>query len=120
MTTGCVILAGGAGKRMKSDKPKVLCELLKKPMLGWVLDAAQEFGFDKIGVVTGHKRELTEEYISANYDKISTYYQDEQKGTGDAVSRAAELIKSVDRVCVLCGDAPLMNAETLKNALALH
>ena len=120
MTTGCVILAGGAGKRMKSDKPKVLCELLKKPMLGWVLDAAQEFGFDKIGVVTGHKRELTEEYISANYDKISTYYQDEQKGTGDAVSRAAELIKSVDRICVLCGDAPLMNAETLKNALALH
>ena len=56
MTTGCVILAGGAGKRMKSDKPKVLCELLKKPMLGWVLDAAQEFGFDKTGVVTGYKR----------------------------------------------------------------
>lgn len=120
MTTGCVILAGGAGKRMKSDKPKVLCELLKKPMMGWVLDAAQDFGFDKIGVVTGHKRELTEEYISANYDKISTYYQDEQKGTGDAVSRAVELIKSVDRVCVLCGDAPLMDTETLKNALRLH
>lgn len=120
MTTGCVILAGGAGKRMKSDKPKVLCELLKKPMLGWVLDTAEEFGFDKIGVVTGHKRELTEEYISQNYDKISTYYQDEQKGTGDAISRAVELIKSVDRVCVLCGDAPLMDAQTLKNALELH
>lgn len=120
MTTGCVILAGGAGKRMKSDKPKVLCELLKKPMLGWVLDTAEEFGFDKIGVVTGHKRVLTEEYISQNYDKISTYYQDEQKGTGDAVSRAVELIKSVDRVCVLCGDAPLMDAQTLKNALELH
>ena len=120
MTTGCVILAGGAGKRMKSAKPKVLCELLKKPMLGWVLDTAEEFGFDKIGVVTGHKRELIEEYISQNYDKISTYYQDEQKGTGDAVSRAVELIKSVDRVCVLCGDAPLMDAQTLKNALELH
>lgn len=120
MTTGCVILAGGAGKRMKSDKPKVLCELLKKPMLGWVLDTAEEFGFDKIGVVTGHKRVLTEEYISQNYDKISTYYQDEQKGTGDAISRAVELIKSVDRVCVLCGDAPLMDAQTLKNALELH
>ena len=120
MTTGCVILAGGAGKRMKSDKPKVLCELLKKPMLGWVLDTAEEFGFDKIGVVTGHKRVLTEEYISQNYNKISTYYQDEQKGTGDAISRAVELIKSVDRVCVLCGDAPLMDAQTLKNALELH
>lgn len=120
MTTGCVILAGGAGKRMKSDKPKVLCQVLKKPMLGWVLDAALDFGFDKIGVVTGHKREMTEEYISANYEKISTYYQDEQKGTGDAVSRAVELIKSVDRVCVLCGDAPFMDAQTLKNALDAH
>lgn len=120
MTTGCVILAGGAGKRMKSDKPKVLCEILKKPMLGWVLDAAEEFGFDKIGVVTGYKNNLTEEYISANYQNILTYYQDEQKGTGDAVSRAAELIKSVDRVCVLNGDAPFIDAKTLRNALSLH
>ncbi len=120
MTTGCVILAGGAGKRMKTEKPKVLCEVLKKPMLGWVLDCAENFGFDKIGVVTGHKRGMTEEYISANYEKISTYYQDEQKGTGDAVSRATELIGSVDRVCVLCGDAPFMDAATLKGALELH
>ncbi len=120
MSTGCIILAGGAGKRMKSEKPKVLCEVLKKPMLGWVLDCAKEFGFDKIGVVSGHKCEMTEKFLSENYEDISTYYQDEQKGTGDAVSRAAELIKSVDRVCVLCGDAPFMDADTLKKALELH
>ena len=30
MKTGCIILAGGAGKRMKSERPKVLCEVLKK------------------------------------------------------------------------------------------
>ncbi len=120
MTTGCIILAGGAGKRMKSEKPKVLCEVLKKPMLGWVIDSAREFGFDKIGVVTGHKHELTEEYLSKNYEGTPTYFQDEQKGTGDAVSRAVELIKSVDRVCVLCGDAPFMDADTLKNALSAH
>ena len=120
MTTGCIILAGGAGKRMKSDKPKVLCEVLRKPMLGWVLDAAEEFGFDKIGVVTGYKNDLTEEYISAHYQNIYTYFQDVQNGTGDAVSRAAELIGSVDRVCVLNGDAPFMDAKTLGNALSLH
>lgn len=120
MTTGCIILAGGAGKRMKSEKPKVLCEVLKKPMLAWVLDCAEDFGFDKIGVVTGHKREMTEDFLAKNYDNIPTYFQDEQKGTGDAVSRAAELIKSVDRVCILCGDAPFMDKETLENALQLH
>ena len=44
MKTACVILAGGAGKRMKSERPKVLAEVLCKPMLGWVLDAAKDFG----------------------------------------------------------------------------
>ena len=34
-----VILAAGDGKRMKSDKPKVLAEVLFQPMLRWVLDA---------------------------------------------------------------------------------
>ncbi|MCH5196269.1 MAG: bifunctional UDP-N-acetylglucosamine diphosphorylase/glucosamine-1-phosphate N-acetyltransferase GlmU [Oscillospiraceae bacterium] len=119
-TTGCIVLAGGAGKRMKSEKPKVLCEVLKKPMLGWVLDCAKEFGFDKIGVVSGYKREMTEKYLTENYGDIPAFYQDEQKGTGDAVSRAEELIRSVDRVCVLCGDAPFMDAKTLEKALALH
>lgn len=124
MKTGCLILAGGAGKRMKSERPKVLCEVLKKPMLGWVLDAARGFGFDEIGVVTGFCRELTEEFISeyskANSCEISAYYQQRQLGTGDAVKQAEALLKSVDRVCVLCGDAPFMNAETLKGSCEFH
>lgn len=124
MKTGCLILAGGAGKRMKSERPKVLCEVLKKPMLGWVLDAAREFGFDEIGVVTGYRRELTEEYIAgyskANGCDISAYYQSEQLGTGDAVKRAEAFLNSVERVCVLCGDAPFMDSETLKAALEDH
>lgn len=124
MKTGCLILAGGAGKRMKSERPKVLCEVLKKPMLGWVSDAAREFGFDVLGVVTGFSRELTEDYIAdyskANSAEISTYYQPEQLGTGDAVKQAAELLKSTDRVCVLCGDAPFIDAETLRKALEYH
>lgn len=124
MKTGCLILAGGAGKRMKSERPKVLCEVLKKPMLGWVLDAARDLGSDEIGVVTGFRRELTEEYAAdyskANSTEISTYFQPRQLGTGDAVKQAAEFIKRVDRVCVLCGDAPFISAEILKDALAYH
>ena len=124
MKIGCLILAGGAGKRMKSERPKVLCEVLKKPMLGWVLDAAREFGFDGIGVVTGYRRELTEEYIAdyskANSAVISAYFQPQQLGTGDAVKQAAEFVKSVDTVCVLCGDAPFIDAQTLKSSLESH
>lgn len=119
MTTGCVILAGGEGKRMKYERPKVLCEVLKKPMLGWVLDAAERFGFDEIGVVTGFGRELTEEYLSSR-GGVRTFFQDERLGTGDAVKRAAELIGSVDCVCVLNGDAPFIDVETLKSSLESH
>ena len=36
-----VILAAGEGKRMKSDRPKVLQAIAGKPMLGHVVDAAQ-------------------------------------------------------------------------------
>ncbi len=120
MTTGCIILAGGAGKRMKSERPKVLCEVLRKPMLGWVLDAAEDFGFDKTAVVTGFKREQTEEYLAKRGGDISVYYQAEQKGTGDAVKCAAQVLEQTDWVCVLCGDAPFIDADTIAGALSHH
>lgn len=120
MKTGCIILAGGAGKRMKSERPKVLAEVLCKPMLGWVLDAAKEFGFDSTAVVTGYKAELTEEYISTRNEDILTFLQKEQKGTGDAAKCAADVISSTDCVCVLNGDAPFIDAATLKNSLEQH
>lgn len=120
MTTGCIILAGGAGKRMKSERPKVLAEVLCKPMLGWVLDAAKDFGFDKIAVVTGYKAEMTEAYIASLDGDIATCLQKEQKGTGDAVKCAAEIISETDCVCVLNGDAPFIDSDTIRAALACH
>ena len=120
MRTGCIILAGGAGKRMRSERPKVLAEVLRKPMLGWVLDAVRQFGFDEIAVVTGYKAELTEKYISSRSEELLTFLQKEQKGTGDAVKCAAELIERVDHVCVLNGDAPFIDSQTLQAALEQH
>lgn len=120
MKTGCIILAGGAGKRMKSERPKVLAEVLCKPMLGWVLDTAKAFSFDKTAVVTGYKAELTEEYIKTRDEDILTFLQKEQKGTGDAAKCAADVINGTDFVCVLNGDAPFIDAETLKASLKQH
>ncbi len=120
MKTGCIILAGGAGKRMKSERPKVLAEVLCKPMLGWVLDTAEGFGFDGIAVVTGYKSELTESYVGSRNELILTYLQKEQKGTGDAVKSAEEMIKAMDQICVLNGDAPFIDVDTLKASLEHH
>ncbi len=120
MKTGCIILAGGAGKRMKSEKPKVLAEVLCKPMLGWVLDEVMGFGFDGVAVVTGYKAEITDAYVTSRSENIVTYLQKEQKGTGDAVKSAEEMIRAMDCVCVLNGDAPFIDRETLKTSLEYH
>ncbi len=120
MKTSCIILAGGAGKRMKSERPKVLAEVLCKPMLGWVLDAAQNFGFDEIAVVTGFRAELTSAYITSRGGNITICHQAEQKGTGDAVKSAQEVIDRSEAVCVLNGDAPFIDAATLRASLELH
>jgi bifunctional N-acetylglucosamine-1-phosphate-uridyltransferase/glucosamine-1-phosphate-acetyltransferase GlmU-like protein len=45
-----VILAAGEGTRMKTDKPKVLAEVLFKPMLNWVIDRASQSGIENICV----------------------------------------------------------------------
>ena len=39
--TCALVLAAGDGKRMKSRHPKVLCEVLFKPMLSWVIDSCR-------------------------------------------------------------------------------
>ena len=44
MKNCAVILAGGEGKRMKSDKPKTLSEVLGRPMLCWVMSALRKAG----------------------------------------------------------------------------
>lgn len=121
-----IILAGGKGTRMKSQKPKVLSEILFKPMLGHVLDHCKESGILDICVVTGYKSELVEEYID-NYAKnnklnVTTALQSEQKGTGHAVMMALDFLKenSNSDVVVLCGDAPFVDADTIKEAYNSH
>ena len=54
-----VILAGGEGKRMKSDKPKTLSAVIGKPMLDWVIGALIKSGIDKICVIKGYKKECS-------------------------------------------------------------
>ena len=46
-----IILAAGDGKRMKSKSSKVLCEVLFKPMLKWVLDSCFASGIETVCTV---------------------------------------------------------------------
>lgn len=69
MNKCAVILAAGEGKRMKSNMPKPMSEVLSKPMLRWVIDAVKDAGIDNICIVTGYKKECIEEYIKRKYKR---------------------------------------------------
>ncbi len=46
-----IILAGGKGTRMKSDKPKVMCEVIFEPMINYVVSEVKEAGIEDICVI---------------------------------------------------------------------
>lgn len=121
MSNCAVILAGGEGKRMKSNKPKTLSPVLGKPMLLWVISAVRNAGIDDLCVVKGFKKEDVEEFLSTLDFNIESVFQAERLGTGHAVMMAKDFLKSHDgNVVILNGDAPFMTAETIKNSLEQH
>ena len=107
-----LILAGGLGKRMNSPRPKVVHEILGKPLINWVIDTAREAGIDEIGVVIGHG---AEEVRAELPDDVKVYIQRQQLGTADAVKSAMDFLEG--RVMILYGDAPLVSPATIKKLL---
>ncbi len=114
-----VILAAGQGTRMKSDVPKVLHRVLDKTMVGYVIEASQEAGAEDICVVVGHQSAMVKNTIKDLYDNIKFAVQKEQLGTGHAVMQAGDFIKE-GNILVLCGDTPLITAETVKKLCDVH
>ena len=116
-----VILAAGKGTRMQSDLPKVMHEIADRPMLHWVVDACREVGAGRIVVVVGHREELVRASLEGA-DDVEFVTQSEQLGTGHAVDQARPLFadESDRDVLVLCGDGPLIRAETLRTLVETH
>ncbi len=118
---GCktaVILAAGAGTRMKSEKPKVLHEVMGKPMVSHVIAQVRASGAENIIVVVGHGSEKVTEALKG--EDVQFAVQKEQLGTGHAVMQAAEFLPEDGGVFVLCGDTPLITADMLEEFAAHH
>ncbi len=112
MALSVVILAAGQGTRMKSALPKVLQPLAGSPMLGHVLETAAGLDAGAIHVVYGFGGERVVEAFPGR--NVSWVLQAEQLGTGHAVAQAIPHISDDDIVLVLCGDVPLIRAESLQ------
>ena len=97
-----VILAAGAGTRMKSELPKVLHEVCGRPMVSHVISQAKKAGAETIIAVIGHGAEQVKEGLKE--EEILFALQEKQLGTGHAVMQAADRIPDEGDVFVLCGD----------------
>ncbi len=103
---------------MKSNTAKPLQQAAGKALVEWVTDTATQAGSDENIVVIGHKAEDVKAYLG---DRVTYAYQHEQLGTGHAVMQGIEKLKNVSgTVMVLYGDAPLIEAETLKRVREDH
>ncbi len=125
-----VILAAGKGTRMKSEKPKVVHQVMGKPMVYYSIEAAINAGCEKVCVIVGYKADEVKQSVKEAYqslgreerllEQVSYVFQEEQLGTGHAVKCAADFIGDDGDLIVLCGDTPLVTAETLSGAVSQH
>jgi len=115
-----IILAAGMGTRMKSDKAKVLHEIQGRPMILYVVETARKIAGDDVIVVIGNQAQEVRSIISDTAELFFAY-QEQQLGTGHAVLCALPKIpEHCDHVIILCGDAPLIQPETIAALLEDH
>jgi bifunctional UDP-N-acetylglucosamine pyrophosphorylase / glucosamine-1-phosphate N-acetyltransferase len=121
-----LVLAAGAGTRMRSDTPKVLHTLAGRSMLSHALHAVAKVAPQHLVVLLGHGREDIAPVVAELADTlgrtIEIAVQDEQLGTGHAVGCALSALPADfgGTVVVTSGDVPLMDAETLAELIAAH
>jgi len=122
-----VILAAGKDKIMGSDSPNVLNEICGKPFLYYSLKTLKELSgcigdfaeLESISVVVGYGADKVK--AAFKNDNINWVYQKEPEGSGRVLTELESSLRGLKGlVLFLCGDAPLMASETLKELIGVH
>lgn len=112
-----IIVAGGSGKRMGSDKPKQFVEINKKPILMHTIEAFYSFDrqiniivvlpFPQIdfwkGLIKEHKFKVPHKIIQGGEERFYS------------VKNGLDLIKEEGIIAVHDGVRPLVSKQTIKN-----
>lgn len=126
MSTGnnfvVVIMAGGLGKRMNSDLPKVLHKIKEKPMLVHIIEETLLIHPKKIYIIVGKFREIIQKTVETYIGSTSVIEyidQPEPLGTGHAIQCAKPklLRHSTSKVLILSGDVPFIRCGTMLQML---
>ncbi|MEJ4112679.1 bifunctional UDP-N-acetylglucosamine diphosphorylase/glucosamine-1-phosphate N-acetyltransferase GlmU [Corynebacterium kroppenstedtii] len=124
-----IVLAAGAGTRMKSDTPKMLHQIGGRSLLSHSLYAATGLSPDHLVVVVGHQKELVAHAVdnwqkeSSPASSVALAHQEQQNGTGHAVMcgiDSPELDGFTGTVVVTNADVPLLSSTTLESLVDAH
>ena len=121
-----MVLAAGAGTRMRSDTPKVLHTLAGRSMLSHALHAVAKVAPQHLVVVIGQDREKVCARDCRTGGRTRPHHrhavQDQQLGTGHAVGCGlAALPEDFNGIVVVTsGDVPLLDSDTLADLIATH
>ncbi|PLA14196.1 bifunctional UDP-N-acetylglucosamine diphosphorylase/glucosamine-1-phosphate N-acetyltransferase GlmU [Corynebacterium riegelii] len=120
-----VVLAAGAGTRMKSDRQKTLHEIGGRSLLSHSLHAAAGVHPNYLVAVVGHQRDQVSPAVDTIAQQmgieVRQAVQEEQHGTGHAVQIGLSAIPDFDgTVVVTNGDVPLLTAETIERLVEKH
>lgn len=120
MVLTVLIMAGGLGKRMESNLPKVLHKVLDIPMIVRVLRTAKKLKPTKIGIIVGQYKNIIKNIILQyeNLDLIEFIIQQNPKGTGHAIQCSVTFLSRNSKVLILSGDNPLIHYSTLENLIS--
>ena len=113
-----VILAAGAGTRMRSATPKVLHSVCGVPLIEHVLAALNDAGLKKPVVVVSSEADALRASLGTNVDYA---VQDPPLGTGHALACARETLEDdAENVLVINSDCPLIPADAILRLMACH
>ena len=114
MNRHSIILAGGKGSRMLSEKAKVLQPLGGRTMLAHIVQKANLIA-DQLTLVVGFDMENVKQELKNVSIEAACVEQADQIGTADAVKSALPRIARTDKILILYGDVPLIRKETMEN-----
>jgi bifunctional UDP-N-acetylglucosamine pyrophosphorylase/glucosamine-1-phosphate N-acetyltransferase len=128
MSVSAIVLAAGAGTRMRSERPKPLHRICGRPMVLHVIHSLERLRPAHTAIVVGHAAELVTKRVheaAPHWANVVFAEQVEQNGTGDAAAIGMQALGGDDydedaTVVILPGDTPLLQADTLDELVATH
>jgi len=124
--TAVVVLAAGAGTRMRSKTPKVLHSLAGRSMLAHALHASDDIDPAHLVTVVGHDRAqvgAAVDAIASELDRdITPAVQEQLLGTGHAVQCGLTALPAdfTGDIVVTSADVPLLDGGTISALLDEH